>query len=143
MRDMFEELSRLLNYTEAKHELINSGLKNAIKRPHNLYTIKDDDGNVVLYRIEIVTTPFKKDDIKVRLSENNILTIQCGNENFHHEDEKYLTYRGISSQSYSFSLRLSNFIDCKNITAHNQDGILRIDMPVSMNESEPQEITIQ
>ena len=110
---------------------------------HNLYTIKDDDGNVVLYRIEIVTTPFKKDDIKVRLSENNILTIQCGNENFHHEDEKHLTYRGISSQSYSFSLRLSNFIDCKNITAHNQDGILRIDMPVSMNESEPQEITIQ
>ena len=43
MRDMFEELSRLLNYTEAKHELINSGLKNAIKRPHNLYTIKDDE----------------------------------------------------------------------------------------------------
>lgn len=127
--DMFQYLDAWLNQSnKSTRTLENYGLKSTIKRPHNLYAIRDENGNITSYKIEVVTTPFSKKDVRVEV-EDDILTVICGSENHHDEDSEHMLYKGISSQSYQFSLRL-NKIDVENITAKVDDGILRITMPV-------------
>ena len=43
--DMFEQLNAMFNSRAGDHSLNTYGLKHVIKRPHNLYTIKDNDGH--------------------------------------------------------------------------------------------------
>jgi len=84
-----------------------------------------------------VTTPFKKEDVHVSVL-NDILTVKCGTENHKDTDAEYMVYHGISSQSYEFSLKLSDKIDQDKITAAVEDGILRISLPMKLIE-EPKE----
>lgn len=72
-----------------------SGLRN-IKRPHNLANIKNEDGDVIAQKLTVVTTPFKKEDVKVKVV-GNTLTVECGLENKLDEDYENIIYRGISS----------------------------------------------
>lgn len=126
--DMLDMWNAFAQYPLTKKPFENEGLKHLIKRPHNIYTIKDDDGNITSYRIEVTTTPFKKDDIIVEV-QKDMLVVTCGAENHKDIDDKYLSYHGISSQSFNFSVKLVN-IDLDKITAKNEDGILRIELPV-------------
>lgn len=138
--DMFEQLNAMFNSRAGDHSLNTYGLKHVIKRPHNLYTIKDDNGNIISYKLDVVTTPFKKEDVKIAV-EDGVLTVTCGNENYKDADEDYMIYRGISAQSYQFSLKL-NKIDAKAITAKIEDGILHIEMPV-VAEKKPEPLMIE
>ena len=72
------------------------GLKGIINRPHNIINIKDDSGAVVAQRLEVVTTPFKKEDVKVQLV-GDMLTVTCGSSNKVEKDNEDTLYRGISS----------------------------------------------
>lgn len=83
-----------------------------------------------------MTTPFPKNCVKVMLI-NNVLTIECQyKENKNNGDlplsgdsnDEYI-YKGISSQEYRFSIKLSNNIDTDNIKAKNVDGVLTITLP--------------
>ena len=137
--DMFEQLHAMFN-TTAERPLTTYGLKQVIKRPHNLYRVKDEDGNVTSYKLDVVTTPFKKEDVKVSV-ENDVLTVKCGvyppeQDN----DDVFLVYRGISAQTYEFSLKL-NHIDVSKISAKIEDGILHLEMPV-IKEEKPKAIEI-
>lgn len=117
------------------------GFKSILKRPHNLIEVHDDDGNLISQRLEVTTTPFTKDQVKVIIN-NNILTVSCGSEQKVPENESVI-YRGISAQTYTFSLSIPDTIDQKKISAVNKDGILKIDMPVKKEkESEVIEINI-
>lgn len=120
----------------------NTGLR-CIKRPHNLINIKDENGNIVAQKLTVVTTPFKKEDVKVTIVDNN-LTVQCGSEKKYDEENEDVVYRGISSQSYSFSLKLAPGVDKKSITAENKDGLLTIKIPVVVKtEKKPEEIEVK
>lgn len=139
--DMFEQLNAMFNTPTARQPLTSYGLKKVISRPHNLYTIKDKDGNVISYKLDVVTTPFKKEDVKIQV-QDDVLTVKCGNENYRDKDEEHMIYRGISSQSYQFSLKL-NHIAVKDIQAKIEDGILHIEMPViESTKPEPFQIAI-
>lgn len=133
--DMFNIMNIMRRNTPTK-KIENYGLKDVIHRPHNLYTLRNDKNEITGHRLEVVTTPFKKDDVKLELF-NNVLTITCGSENHRDEDCEYMIYRGISSQSFVFSLRLADKIDQTKITAKNEDGILRIELPVKEVVEEP------
>lgn len=137
--DMFESIAALSKYSGG--QVANNGLKHAIKRPHNLYAIKDENDVITKYKLEVVTTPFKKNDVKISIS-GKVLTVRCGSENYLEQDSKFMVYHGISSQAYEFSLRLSDNIDIKSISAKNDDGILVIDMP-TIEKSNSEEIEIQ
>ena len=118
------------------------GLSN-VNRPHNLINVKDSEGNVIAQKLTVVTTPFKKDDVKVKLVDD-ILTVKCGSENIADEENEEYVYHGISSQSYEFSLKLGENIDKKAIKAENKDGMLTINLPmVVVEEEKPEEIEIQ
>lgn len=139
MRDIFDDMLNtwlaFANYTDPKNRkkiiLENQGLKPLISRPHNIYATRKDnkpDGDITSYVLEVVTTPFKKDEVKIQVK-NDVLTVTCGNENAPIEASYFNLYKGISSQTFTFSIRL-NKIDTEKITAKVEDGILRIIMPV-------------
>ena len=120
-----------------------NGLKSSIHRPHNLKEIKDKDGNVTAQKIEVVTTPFDKEDVKVTIKDN-LLSVSCGSENKKTEENEDFVYQGISSQTYSFTLTIPDTIEKNKIKASNKDGILSIVMPVKKPvEKEPEEIEIK
>lgn len=141
--DMWQNMLALTEYPlNNGKSLMNTGLRKLIGRPHNLVNVTDKKGNIIEQRLEVVTTPFKKDDVSVQVS-GNTLTVKCGSEEDELETgpeegkpvEKYL-YKGISEQYYTFSLKLSDKIDKAGIKAKNQDGILTITLPYKQNESD-------
>ena len=141
--DMWQNMLALTEYPfNNGKNLMNTGLRKLIGRPHNLVNVTDKDGNIIEQRLEVVTTPFKKGDVNVQVS-GNTLTVRCGTEKdpetcVEEDDkpvEKYL-YKGISEQYYTFSLKLSDKIDKTGIKAKNQDGILTITLPYKQVESD-------
>ena len=143
--DMWQNMLALTEYPfNNGKNLMNTGLRKLIGRPHNLVNVTNKNGNIIEQRLEVVTTPFKKEDVDVRVS-GNTLTVRCGSQ-VDEEDgtvpkddeelpvEKYL-YKGISEQYYTFSLKLSDKIDKAGIKAKNQDGILTITLPYKQEES--------
>lgn len=140
---IWELMDAFSSYPFGESRINNSGLKSIVKRPHNLIDVKDDDGNVVAQRLEVVTTPFKKEDVKVTVTDN-ILSVTCGSQNIEDAENEDVIYRGISSQSYSFALKLASTVDQTKITAENKDGMLKINLPTKViAESKPKEIEIK
>ena len=93
-------------------------------------------------KLTVVTTPFKKGDVRCKIVDD-VLTVTCGTENVKDAENEDVIYRGISSQSYSFSLKLGESIDKSGITAENKDGLLTINLPyVKPEEKKPEEIEI-
>jgi len=140
--DMWQNMLALTEYPfNNGKNLMNTGLRKLIGRPHNLVNVTDKDGNIIEQRLEVVTTPFKKEDVDVQVS-GNTLTVKCGSEAEELKTvpeegkpvEKYL-YKGISEQYYTFALKLSDKIDKAGIKAKNQDGILTITLPYKQDES--------
>lgn len=112
-------------------EFQSRGLKQLIHKPHNLITKKDKDGNIESFDLEVVYTPFKKSDVKVSVKDN-VLTVVCGSENKEKDDE--MIYCGISHQSYTFSLPLTDDVDIAAIKAKADDGMLYITIPMKKPE---------
>ncbi len=126
-----------------KNKLADNGLRSAVKRPHNLVNIKDENGNVISQQLQVVTTPFKKEDVKVSINDG-MLSVVCGNENIKDSEFEDVLYRGISAQSYSFALKLADSVDQYKVTAENKDGILKINLPLKqLEEAKPEEIKIE
>ena len=138
--DMWRSMDALMRYPFEENPLATNGLKSLIRRPHNLVNVKDDDGNVVAQRLEVVTTPFAKDEVKVSV-EGNVLTVACGGTNKEEKTEDEYIYKGISSQSYTFQVRLGNSVDKAAIKAKNVDGVLTVMLPFKKKEDEPKQIT--
>ena len=130
---VWEDMMNWMLNPFGERNISGSGLKTIIKRPHNLINVTDDNGEVVAQRLEVVTTPFKKDDVKVSVLDN-ILSVNCGSENIKDETFENAIYRGISNQSYTFSLKLAPSIDQTKITAENSDGVLKINLPLKQKE---------
>ena len=126
--NMFKNLEAVMDFDFNKES---RGLKRWIKRPHNLITKKDKDGKIEKYQLELVYTPFKKDEVKVEVLEG-VLNVKCGSENKVKDED--MDYCGISHQSYSFSIPLADEIDVNAIEAKAEDGILYIELPVKKSE---------
>ena len=128
--DMFRMADAITLYPFEK-TLESNGLKRIINRPHNIVNIKDDDGKTIGQRLEVVTTPFRKENVKVSVKDD-FLVVECGAEE-KQETKKDTTseyvYKGISSQSYKFELRLGDNIDKTAIKAKNVDGVLSVTLP--------------
>lgn len=134
--DMLNEWLAYSNYLPRPNTVENNGFKQLIKRPHNVYTIRKDgkpDGQIEAYKLEVVTTPFKKEDVKVKIV-NDVLNVTCGvtAEEIQNANE-FVAYKGISTQAFEFQLRL-NKIDTSKITAKVEDGILTVYMPVIQDD---------
>lgn len=130
MDDMFRTMDAWMQYPTKAKTLETQGLKRIITRPHNLINVKDEDGKIVAQKLEVVTTPFKKDEVKVTVEDDsNTLTIRCGESNQEDNENENYVYRGISSQNYTFSLKMGSKIDKDAIKAKNQDGVLTITLP--------------
>jgi HSP20 family molecular chaperone IbpA len=109
-----------------------STIASIIKRPHNLLTVTDKNGDVAKYILEIVYTPFKKEDVNISI-EDNVLQFNCDKDT---KDEKTkdgssYVYRGISSQGFSFSLPFIEDIDVDKIEAIAEEGVVRITFPIA------------
>jgi HSP20 family molecular chaperone IbpA len=143
--DMFRMADALTLYPAKEKSLENNGLKRLISRPHNIVNVKDKDGNVVAQRLEVVTTPFKKGEVSVEVDANNMLTVKCGKEEIEDdkksEDGESYIYKGISSQNYTFSIKLGDNVDKDAIKAKNEDGVLVVTLPFKKKEDEPKQIT--
>ena len=119
----------------------NRGLKRIIGRPHSLITKKDDNGKVTGWALELPYTPFKRDEVKVEVSDN-VLTVSCGTEN-KVRDEK-ADFSDISYQMFNFSIPLSDGVDVTQISAKAEDGMLRIELPAkAIEEKKPEVLKIE
>ena len=141
--DMFRMADALALYPAKEKSLENNGLRRLISRPHNIVNVTNKDGEPIAQRLEVVTTPFKKNEVKVSVDSNNMLTIECGNEKeikdqleatpMGEENDKYV-YKGISTQTYSFSIKLGDNVDKEAIKAKNEDGVLVVTLPFKKKE---------
>lgn len=137
--DMFRIADALTLYPAKEKSLENNGLKRLISRPHNIVNVKDKDGNITAQRLEVVTTPFKKGEVSVEVDTNNMLTVKCGKEEEIEDkapqdgDESYI-YKGISTQNYTFSIKLGDNVDKEGIKAKNEDGVLVVTLPFKKKE---------
>ena len=146
--DMFRMADALTLYPAKERSLENNGLKRLISRPHNIVNVKDKDGNIIAQRLEVVTTPFKKNEVNVTIDANNMLTVECGTKEEveekksekEEEPETYI-YKGISTQNYTFSIKLGDNVDKDAIKAKNEDGVLVVTLPFKKKEDEPKQIT--
>lgn len=140
MSNMFRNLEAMMDFDFKKES---RGLRRWIGRPHNLITKKDEKGNIQGYKLEVVYTPFAKDEVKVEILDH-VLTVKCGSENKIKDED--MDYCGISHQSYEFSMPLADSIDEAGITAKAEDGILNIEFPVKKtveNEVKPLQIEVK
>lgn len=137
---IWELMDSFINHPYDSKKITTNGLRTCINRPHNLINVKDDTGTVVAQKLSVVTTPFNKDEVKVTINDD-ILTVTCGKENKVDNKNEEVVYRGISSQTYQFALRLNTTIDKQKISAENKDGILTITMPFKEVEK-PLEIAV-
>lgn len=146
--DMWKTMDAMMQYPFGKNTIETQGLKSIINRPHNIVNVKDKDGKIVAQMLVVVTTPFAKNEVEVEITDN-ILTVKCGEkiaESPTMQEETYeFVYKGISSQSYTFSLKLSSKIDKTGIKAKNVDGILTITLPFKKEETQPEtaQITVE
>lgn len=131
MTDIFNDIFRMIDLAYHSDDTTNRiptyGLKGIISKPHNLYSIKDENGEITEWQIDTVYTPFTKDDITATVSDG-VLSVEIGNKN--KEPDPNIQYCGISNQYSKFALRLSDKIDTDAITTSASDGILKIKMPV-------------
>lgn len=140
-KDPVWEMMDWLDSSAKSRRIEDVGFKN-IGRPHNLVNIKDESGKVVAQELRVVTTPFAKNDVKVKICDNKLI-VTCGTENIKEKDEEEYVYKGISLQAYSFTLALAPSCDQSKITAENKDGILTIRLPLHVvEEKKPDEIEI-
>lgn len=142
MRDMFGINEFFSNRDPLENTLSTNGFKKILRRAHNLIEVRNKKGETIAQKIEVVTTPFTKDEVKVTIK-NNVLNVSCGSDNKECNESEFYVYHGISSQSYRFALSIPETIDQKKIKATNKDGILTIVMPIKevVNE-EPKEVEI-
>lgn len=126
--NMFRNLEAIMDFDFNKES---RGLRRWLGRPHNLITKKDENGKIESYQLEVVYTPFKKDDVKVEVLDG-ALNVKCGSENKVKDED--MDYCGISHQSYSFTIPLSDAIDIDAIDAKAEDGVLYIGLPVKKTE---------
>lgn len=133
---------------DAINNVVSNGLKQILNRPHNLWVGKDKDGNTV-YRIDVVYTPFTKQDInvdfmddflevRVGLGWDELATDEekeqakkmCDNETPKEEVERRAAepdfkeiYRGISGKPFAFKLFLKNLLDWQCEEEIDREGI--------------------
>lgn len=130
--DLFQLVEALTNPEfYSKTRISNNGLKCVIPKPHNLYTIKDDNGKVIEWDMELVYTPFKKEDVKASVCDS-ILSVEIGSENI--KKDPNLVYQGISNQYTKFAISLPENVDLEKISASLDEGMLKIKMPVKPEE---------
>lgn len=131
-------------FADFKDNFASRGLKKIISRPHDLVNVKDADGNVIGQKLSLVYTPFKKDQIKVTM-EGDMLSVSIGDEKKEEtkNDSGEIVYKGISTQSTRFTLKLADQIDKAAISAKAEDGMLHIDLPFLKKEvKEPKIVEI-
>ena len=130
-------------FADFRDNFASRGLKKIIQRPHDLTNVKDENGNVVGQKLSLVYTPFKKDQIKVMV-DGDTLSVSIGDEKKEEKKNENgeIVYKGISTQSTKFALKLTDQIDKKLINAKAEDGMLHIDLPFVKNSEEPKQIEI-
>ena len=131
-------------FADFRDNFASRGLKKIISRPHDLVNVKDADGNVIGQKLSLVYTPFKKDQIKVTM-EGDMLSVSIGDEKKEEtkNDSGEIVYKGISTQSTRFALKLADQIDKAAISAKAEDGMLHIDLPFLKKEvKEPKIVEI-
>lgn len=105
--------------------------------PH--YNIEKTGDNS--YRISVATAGFNKDQLEINL-ENQVLTIsgKVTEEEKNDTDKEYL-YKGISSRSFTLSLRLDEHVEVQQ--ADYTNGLLTIDLQRNVPEEQrPRQIPI-
>lgn len=113
------------------------GLKRVIGRPHSLMTKKDKNGVVTGWALELPYTPFKKEEVDVKV-EDTTLVVTCGTENKTRSED--MDFSDISYQTFSFSIPLSDNVDVNKISAKANDGMLYIELPAKAIEEKKSDI---
>ena len=103
--------------------------------PMNINRVVDENGVVKAYHLEYALAGFKKDEIKITIS-NDILTVKAehNTEETSEETERETVYRGISYRNLSMSYKLMDNVDKKNITSKFENGLLEINIPARIEE---------
>lgn len=103
-----------------------------MNRGYNYSIIKDEKGNPIRHVIDIEHTPFKKEDVKVTLSDNvlHIVFNKTTKEQKKNEKEEII-FDKIYSEDSEITLVLDGkTLDLSAIKAKCSDGILHIELPV-------------
>lgn len=85
------------------------------------------------YSVEVAAPGMKKDDFKIEV-EDGILTITAEKETETEDNDTNYTRREYSYNAFSRSFVLPESVMAKDVKAHYEDGILKIDVPKTQVE---------
>lgn len=80
------------------------------------------------FEVEMAAPGMGKDDFKIELN-NNVLTITSEKQSENNSEEKHITRREFSYQSFSRSFALPAIVETEKITAKYNSGILKVNIP--------------
>ena len=130
MDDLFADMPSII-----RDELVSPGSKHSV--PVN---IKETEKEVV---IDIVAPGFEKEEFKIHL-ENDELTVSAEGKNETVKENEKQILKEFKQRSFKRSFTVDRNIDCENIVAKYQNGVLTLNLPKKVDVKEAaKKITIQ
>lgn len=93
------------------------------------------------FHLEAEAPGMQDKDINIEVH-NGVLTIKGHKENKSDKEKENYHIREFSSQSFERSFRLSDRVDTEKVSAHIENGILKVDLP-KHEQVRPQKIEVQ
>lgn len=108
---------------------------------YNVVEITDEGGKVVANRIDVVVTPFNKEDISVSVNtESRKLSVLCDNEKKEPVSNERCLISGISHQTRSWSWDIPKNAVVSSISSKMENGILKITIPLTTSSENKESV---
>jgi len=107
--------------------------------PSDIIEVKDDDGNVTGYEVDVTLAGIPKENVKIDI-EKDALTISVDKVEKEETANRSYLRKGISQRSMRLRYGLHG-IDREKINATMADGMLKVELPLA-EEEKPKTITI-
>jgi HSP20 family molecular chaperone IbpA len=93
-------------------------------------------------KYEIATPGLTEDDVKIDVTDGNILTVSYNKETKEESKNEKFIHRGIAKRAFSMGWRIGNKWDLSKIEASMENGLLTVEIPYSPEEK-PKQIAIK
>lgn len=102
--------------------------------PYNVVALKDKNGELTEYLIEVALAGVGKENIEVKVRDQKLL-IDVSTSPTESDKKQTVLRKGISKRKGNLTFRLNEKVDAKKITSSYKDGLLTVTVPIVQPET--------